>query len=264
MLRYFLFFITCCFFLLNSCSSDNGKQDHLIFLSGAGMKAPINEIVHNYTKETGVHIETHFDGSAILRDYIIKYQTGDIFLPGDQGNLDLLRERKLVKKSGFIAWHIVSILVSPEMVNKIQGLDDLAKPGIRLAISNPNLASLGKIVTERILNKHPNGQQLLNNIVSYGSSSQDVLKIYKQGGIDAILEWKVMASTEEGKGLSIIPLDKSYAIKDKIPAGLLTTSKKPEQADHFFQYLMSEGRKIFLKHGYDIYEFAGANKTPNQ
>jgi molybdate transport system substrate-binding protein len=172
--------------------------------------------------------------------------------------MDQLQEKGLVSKASFMAWHVVAILISPEMKEKIYSIDDLAAEGIRLAISNPRLASLGQIVMDKIINKHPEGKKILNNIVVYGSSSQDILKIYRSGDIDAIIEWDVMASTPEGKELTVITIDTPYAVKDKLMIGLLTTSKYPQQAEHFFQYLLHEGKKTFLKHGYDVNEFPQA------
>ena len=226
------------------------KQPTLLFLSGAGMKVPVNEIAANFEKETGIKVQTQFDGSSILRDYILNFKTGAIFLPGDKANLDVLSEKGLVKESSFIAWHIVSILVSPGAVDRIKGIDDLAEPGVRLVISNPKLASLGRIVIENIIEKHPKGDDIFKNVVVYGSSSQDVLKLYRDGGIDAVIEWDVMASTPEGEGLVVVPLEGPYQVKDELFVGLLNTADDPVLAKKFYDYLVTEGKEVFRKHGY--------------
>lgn len=228
-----------------------GRQEQsLLFLSGAGMKAPVNEIAADFTRETGVRVQTHFEGSAILRDYILNFNSGDIFLPGDQKNLDLLAAKGLVAEKAFLAWHIVAILVAPEASSRIKGLADLAEPGVRLAMSNPELASLGRIVTKNLLEKHPRGAAILKNVVVYGSSSQDVLNLYRKGGIDAIIEWDVMAATPEGQGLVVVPLEEPYQVKDELVAGLLTTAGDPILAKRFYDYLVSSGKEVFRKHGY--------------
>ena len=228
------------------------QETTLLFLSGAGMKVPVNEIVANFERKTGIRVQTQFDGSAILRDYILTFNTGDIFLPGDKKNLDILAENDLVSESAFIAWHVVAILVAPEARERIKGLADLAKPGVRIAMSNPKLASLGRIVMKNIIEKHPKGQDILKNVVVYGSSSQDVLKLYREGGIDAIIEWDVMAATPEGQGLVVVPLEKPYMVRDELFAGLLTTAREPRAAKEFYDYLVTDGKEVFRKHGYNI------------
>lgn len=227
------------------------EEKPILFLSGAGMKVPVNEIAENFEKETGIKVQTQFDGSSILRDYILNFKTGDVFLPGDEKNLDILAKEGLVEESSFVAWHIVAILVPPDAKDQIKGLDDLAKEGVRLVISNPKLASLGRIVTENIIKKHPKGEEILNNVVVYGSSSQDVLNLYREGGVDAIIEWDVMASTPEGKGLIIVPLEEPYQVKDKLFAGLLKTAEDPVLAKKFYDYLNTSGKEVFRKHGYN-------------
>ena len=86
----------------------------------------------------------------------------------------------------------------------------------------------------------------------YGSSSQDVLRLYRQGDIDAVIEWDVMAASPEGKGLIVVPLDTPYKIEDKLHAGLLKTTKNPKLAKRFYEYLLSNGKAVFKKHGYNV------------
>lgn len=235
---------------LFSLSGEKGKP--LLFLSGSGMKAPVNEIAANFERETGIKVQTQFDGSSILRDYILNFNSGDIFLSGDKKNLDLLAAKDLIAEQSFIAWHVAAILVSPDAKGRIKSLDDLAEPGVRIAISNPKLASLGRIVMANVIERHPKGRAILNNVVVYGASSQDILKLYRQGGIDAIIEWDVMAATPEGRGLVVIPLEEPYQVKDELVVGLLTTARDPVSAKRFYDYLVTTGRGVFRKHGYDI------------
>ncbi|MBU0674519.1 MAG: extracellular solute-binding protein [Proteobacteria bacterium] len=249
--HYYLIAIIALGVAIGSCSESEKKAKNLLFLSGAGMKVPVNEIAANFERETGIKVQTHFDGSSILRDYILQFNTGDIFLPGDKKNLDILAKKGLVLENNFIAWHVVAILVSPEAKDRIKGLDDLAEPGVRIVMSNPKLASLGQIVMTQVIEKHPRRNDILKNIVVYGSSSQDVLKLYRGGGIDAIIEWDVMAATPAGEGLIVVPLEPPYQVKDELHTGLLTTAGDPTNAKKFYAYLTTKGKEVFRKHGYN-------------
>ena len=250
--QYYLLAIIIIAVTVGFFSLSGQKETTLLFLSGAGMKVPVNEITANFERETGIKVHTQFDGSSILRDYILNFKAGDLFLPGDKKNLDILAEKGLVAESAFIAWHVVAILVAPEARERIKGLADLAAPGVRIAMSNPKLASLGRIVTKKVIEQHPKGEDILRNVVVYGSSSQDVLKLYHQGGIDAIIEWDVMAATPEGRGLIVVPLEKPYQVKDELFVGLLTTSRQPQAAKKFYDYLTTTGKEVFRKHGYNV------------
>lgn len=230
------------------------NQPSLLFLCGAGMKSPVLEIARNFERETGITVQTLFDGSSILREYISSFKAGDLFLPGDKNNLDILDEEGLVEESSFLAWHIVAILVSPGFKDTIKGLDDLAGKNVRLAMSNPRQASLGRLVMNKIISRHPAGGNILKNINVYGSSSQDVLKLYREGHADVLLEWDVMAATREGQGLVVVPIEEEYQVKDPLSAGILKTSKNPVLARQFYNYLLTEGRQVFQQYGYNIEE----------
>ena len=240
-------------FLFPSFSLNNNHT--ILFFSGAGMKIPVSEIVKNYTDSTGLAVDVHFEGSSVLRQHIELYGDADVFLSGDRENIALLEEKGLVREKMFIAWHIPSILVPAENKMRIAGLDDLARKGIRFVMSNPKQASLGKMVHEMLL-KHPNGKAILKNVVVYGSSTQDDLRLFRdlrnKGGADAVIEWDVMVHAPEGKGLIAVPFDKEHEIRDALTIALLATSGASGTAKRFYDYFTTEGARVFKKHGYRI------------
>ena len=107
-----------------------------------------------------------------------------------------------------------------------------------------------------MLLRHPRGREILNNVVVYGSDSQDDLRLFrdlhKRKGADAVIEWNVMAYVPEGKGLLVAPFEKEYEIRDPLMVALLRTSKNPELSKKFYDYFKTEGIKVFKKHGYNI------------
>jgi molybdate transport system substrate-binding protein len=230
------------------------KDDRfVVFFSGAGMKIPVSEIVKDFTDLTGITVDVHFEGSSVLRQHIETYGDADLFMSGDKENIDILVKEGLVKEIAFIAWHVPSILVPLENKERIKGLDDLAKKGVRFVMSNPEQASLGKLVTDIIL-RHPEGKEIIGNVAVYGSSTQDDLRLfwdlYKKGEADAVVEWDVMVHVPEGKGLVVVPFEKEYEIKNSLVIALLKTSGNPGKAKLFYDYFRTEGIKVFKKHGY--------------
>jgi molybdate transport system substrate-binding protein len=227
----------------------------LLLFSGAGMKVPVSEINENFLDSTGLPIDVHFDGSAIIRQYIETYGDADLFLSGDRENIELLEKKGLVREKMFVAWHVPAILVPAGNVKNIRGLDDMAKKGVRLVMSNPRQASLGALVREVLL-RHPNGKAILANVVAYGSSTEDDLRLfrdlYPQGKADAMIEWDVMVHVPEGKGLIAIPFEAEYAVKDPLILALLTTSRDPGTAKRFYDHFKREGLHVFSTHGYAI------------
>lgn len=254
--KYLILLVIFSLIILTASLFLSEKNNHfIVFFSGAGMKIPVTEIANDFTHQTGIGVDVHFEGSAVLRQYIETYGDVDVFMSGDKKNMDISVEKGFVKEHAFIAWHIPSILIPPENRDKIRGLNDLAKKGIRLVMSNPAQASLGKLVNDMLL-RHPRGREILNNVVVYGSDSQDDLRLFrdlhKRKGADAVIEWNVMAYVPEGKGLLVVPFEKEYEIRDPLLVALLRTSKNPELSKKFYDYFKTEGIKVFKKHGYNI------------
>jgi len=242
-------------FLVLMPGRDARKDDSfVVFFSGAGMKVPASEIVKDFTDSTGINVNVHFDGSSVLRQHIETYGDADVFMSGDKKNMDILAGKGLVKESAFIAWHIPSILIPPENRDRIKGLSDLAKSGIRFVMANPAQAASGRLAKEAI-SRHPKAEEILGNVAAYGSSTADSLArfrdLYKKGGADAVIEWDIMVHVPEGKGLLVVPFEKEYEIRDSIMLGLLKTSGSPETSKKFYDYFRTEGLKVFKKHGYN-------------
>ncbi len=254
--KYYLFIIIPIIILLTVflLRLNKGDGKFVVFFSGAGMKIPVSEIVRDFTDSTGIPVDAHFEGSAVLRQYIETYGEPDVFMSGDRENMDILEKSGLVKERTVIAWHIPSILTTPQNREKIRGLNDLAKKGVRFVMSNPRQASLGKMVQD-MLKRHPKGGEILNNVAVYGSSTQDDLRLfrelYKRGGADAVIEWDVMVNVPEGEGLIAVPFEKEYEIRDSISVAILKSSKNPGISKRFYDYFRTSGIAVFKRHGYN-------------
>lgn len=243
-------------FLVLMPGRDARKDDSfVVFFSGAGMKVPASEIVKDFADLTGIPVNVHFDGSSVLRQHIETYGDADVFMSGDKANIDALIKKGLVEESAFIAWHIPSILIPPENMERIKGLNDLSKKGIRFVMSNPALAASGRLAKEAI-SRHPKAEEILANVAAYGSSTADSLArfrdLYKKGQADAVIEWDVMVHVPEGKGLLFVPFEKEYEIRDPLMIALLKKSRNPAVSKKFYDYFRTEGVKVFKKHGYNV------------
>lgn len=232
-----------------------GREERfVVFFSGAGMKVPAIEIAKGFKAATGIDVSVHFDGSSILRQHIEKYGDVDVFMSEDKADIDELINKGLVRESVFIAWHIPSILVPHEYKERIKGLNDLSKKGIRIVMSNPVHAASGRLVHEMLL-RHPKGKEILKNVIAYGSSTDDSLRLfrdlYKNGGVDVLIEWDIMVNVVDGKGLIIVPFEKKYEIRDTLMLALIRKSGNSEISKFFYDYFKTEGIKVFKKYGYN-------------
>jgi len=231
-----------------------GESRYIVFFSGSGMKIPVSEIVRDFSGKTGIAVDVHFEGSAVLRRHIETFGDADLFMSGDRKNVELLVEKGLVKEHTFIAWHIPVILLPPENRDMIKGLNDLAKKGVRFVMANPAHAASGRLVHD-MLQRHPKGKEILNNVVVYGSSTADALRLFRElrekGEVDAVVEWDIMVHAPEGSGLIAVPFEREYEIKDPLMLAILKAADKSSNAGKFYDYFRTKGIDIFKKHGYN-------------
>ncbi len=229
------------------------ENRYVVFFSGSGMRVPASEIANSFTQKTGIPVNIHFEGSSILRHNIETFGDADVFLSGDKKNIDILIDKGMVKESSFVAWHILAILVPPEKWESIQGLNDLAKNGVRFVMANPKLAASGRLASQTIA-RHPKAADILRNVAVYASSSDDTLRVfhelYKTGEADAVIEWDVMIFTPAGNGLLSVPFEKEYETKDRITLSLLKESNNPRIAKKFYDYFKANAPEVFNKYGY--------------
>jgi molybdate transport system substrate-binding protein len=241
------------FLLVSFFISEKKTKPTVLFFSGSGMRAPVTEIIKNFSEQTRIPVNVYYEGSRNLSEYIDTYGDADLILPGGLAAIEDLRRKGLVKESALVALHIPAILVPQSKKGSIRGLDDLAAKGVRIVMANPSQAASGKLIYEA-LKKHPKSKQIFANIVAYGSSTNDTMRVftelYKKGQADAVLEWDIMARDPEWKGLAVVPFDKKYAAKEYLKIAILNTRKEKIDARRFYEYFRIEGVKVFQKHGY--------------
>ena len=78
---------------LLSCGRETGgaaAKPQLLFFCGAGLRAPVQELIQEFEKAHTVSIAADYSGSERLLSKLKVSETGDLFLPGDRRYVELL------------------------------------------------------------------------------------------------------------------------------------------------------------------------------
>lgn len=233
-------------------TEESGRVLHVY--CGAGMRKPMDEIAKEFEKEYGVKVLCDYAGSGYLLAKIEATRSGDIFMPGDY-----IYVKKLLDKGAIIEYknftkHIPVIVVPKENPKNITCFEDLAKPGIRLAIGDENIA-IG-VAMKRILAKaekfHPGiSEKIMRNVVVKGATVKQVLLYAIEGQVDAAVVWRADALENKDK-VDIIPINESYNVIKTVPIAILKFTKDEELARKFYEFVLTKGREIFEKHGFEV------------
>jgi molybdate transport system substrate-binding protein len=177
---------------------------------------------------------------------------GDLYLAGSPDYISIGERKKLLipgtdKK---VAYLIPAIIVPKGNPGKIHSLDDLARPGVRVGMGNPETVCLGLYGIE-ILNYNKLLAPVLKNLVVFTKSCEDTAMLAVLGKVDAILGWDVFASWNpkevEWIGLAPDAIPRIAYIAIAIPV----YAKDKGLSQDFINYVMGpKANKIFERWGY--------------
>ncbi|MCX5661125.1 MAG: molybdate ABC transporter substrate-binding protein [Planctomycetota bacterium] len=213
----------------------------------AGVSQAVTQIAHDYEAETGIRIDTQFGGSGNLLSGLRVSGEGDLFLAADQSYIDAARKDGLVREAIPLAQQIPVIAVAKGNPKKIHTLADLARADLRIAIANPDAASIGK-VTQRLLDANNARESIETAARDHGVFKPTVNEIandVKLGSVDAGIVWDSIPRMKEyGQSIDAVAVDGAEKFSAPLIIGVLKTAKNPTAALHFARYLSARDKGL--------------------
>ncbi len=220
----------------------------LLVYSGAGLSAAMDEIAQVYKEQTGVVIEYSYGGSAQNLSQIELSGKGDVWTPGSMTDCDIAEEKGLIENKQNVAYHVPVIIVPEGNPAGITGLNDLANPGVKIALGDEESCAIGK-VCPKILNAAGIYEAVSQNVVTRTATVSELPTYVQMKQVDASIVWEDNALNTDGVEIIQIPDDVNQ-IKT-IPVAVLKITEKLESAQQFADFVASdEGKAIFEKHGF--------------
>ncbi|MDD3042572.1 MAG: substrate-binding domain-containing protein [Methanosarcinaceae archaeon] len=216
-----------------------GKE--LSVCAGAGLIKPMNELVSGFENRTGADIQVRYGGSAEIFGILVA-QECDVFIPGAYYYTGQAMGRHYVFNESVtnLTLHIPVIAVPRGNPGNISGLEDLAKPGIKLALGDPKGPAIGK-VAEKICGKCGILPEVENNTIVRTATVNQLLIYIVTGQADATIIWEDMANWGEASGkLETIPIPAEQNSIKTIPTAVSVYTEEPELAEAFNTYIASE------------------------
>jgi len=229
-----------------------GEKTMLVYC-GAGMKEPMDEIAQIFEDKEGIKIEYTYGGSAQLLSQIELYQTGDAYMPGALAYIKTAMDKGFVDKNQSVVYHVITIVVPKGNPAHITSLEDLAKPGVKVAIGEPTGPAIGQ-GTKKMLEKDGLWDAVSANAVVKTATVNELLVYVAMNQADAALIYEDLYNPE---AMEKIDIPKAQGKVDIVPIGTLTFSKNKVNAEKFMNFVASdEGKAIFAKHGFETYPSA--------
>lgn len=234
-------FITFCPFIAQA-------EDSLLVFAGAGMRLPLVEIANLFEKQHRIKVIYDFEGSGRLGNKILAGQKPDVFIPGAEKWAKLLKEKGYVQEYEPIAYHIPAI-IAPLGNTRVNSLLDFQKKDVRLVLGDGKACAIGR-VSSRIFKK-ANIDETRLNVVARGMTVKQVLHWVEGKNGDAGIVWHADA-VQSGK-VRIIDIPDNINCVNIIPVCSMKRSQHPKISQKYIDYLLSQGKEIFQKHGFKPY-----------
>ncbi len=242
-------------FLSAGCGAGGNGQSTLVVFAASSLTDAIQEVGTAFESEReGISIETHYAGSALLRAQLEQGAQADLFLAADWRQMEAAADSGLLsgEPRAFASNKLVVALA--DSGRTLQGLADLAQPGLRLVIALPQTPA-GAYAREALatLDSMPGlgagySQAVLANIVSEETNVRSVLAKVSLGEADAGFVYQTDA---RGAQLDAIQFPASAQAKIAYTAAVLASAQDAILAYRFLDYLHSaRGQEILQQHGF--------------
>lgn len=223
----------------------------LTVFAGSASQPPLEELADSYRQRTGVEVTIHFGGSGAMLNQIQLTGRGDIYIPGSPDFMLKAQQLGLVDpEEHLLAYLLPAIVVPKGNPAGIQTLSDLARPGLRVGLADPEGVCVGLYAIELLVHN-----QLLEpvskNLVGMVESCAKVAALIPLRQVDAVLGWREFASWSPRTSEVIALSPEQIPRIAYIPAALVKAGKQQDLARGFLDFLTGpEGNRVFEEWGY--------------
>ena len=234
-------------FLLPSFGSASAAELH--FFVGAGLRQPVDRLVECFQQKAGHRVVVDYDGGGRLAARITASGRGDLFMPGSFFYIEKLKAQGRIHSWRPVVAHTPVIAVNKSQTGRVTRFEDLAKPGIRLAMGDPKAMALGKTAM-MILERAGLKKETLANVIVYGATVKQLALYVAEGKVDAAVIARTDAFQFKDR-VNMIPIPDEYIQVEIVPVAVLTTAADLPAAVALQEFISSpEAIKVFENFGF--------------
>jgi molybdate transport system substrate-binding protein len=236
--------------LLTNCSPSNTEE--LFAFCGSASKPAMEEAASAFEQKTDVSVSFNFGGSGHVLSQMEIARTGDLYIPGSPDYIAIAENKGLIDPESveIIAYLVPAILVQEGNPEGITSLADMAKPGVKVGIGNPEAVCVGLYAIEILEHNNLLGE-CGKNIVTMAESCSKTATLVATKSVDAVIGWRVFGHWHPDM-IDIVYLEPEQLPRIAyIPAALSKFVRNRETAREFIRFLRStDSRQILNKWGY--------------
>ena len=190
--------------------------DSLMVFAGAASKPPTEEAAKAFEAKTGVRVDVIFGGSGYVLSQMMLGKKGDLYFPGSSDYMELAKKKEIVfpETEKVIVYLVPAINVQKGNPKNVKTLKDLSRPGLKVAIANPEGVCVGAYAVEIVesLYTPEEKEAFRRNLINYTGSCEKTATAISLKAADAVIGWRVFHYWDPER-IETIPLDKPQVIR---------------------------------------------------
>ena len=238
--------------IMSLCSSCSPAESKLSVFAAAGAKPAIDEICQKFDGQSGTKVEISYGGGGEVLSQMILSKSGDVYIAPEQRFMETAKEKQAIDSETIrsVAYMIPVIAVQKGNPKNIITSDDLAKPGIRVAITRPETTLLGKYAPE-IFHKAGLAEAIEKNIITQAARPDSLLTTLVMGQVDAGIIWNFyqILAPEQIEVIFLAPEQLTGVGEMQVAVSAYSNDRR--SAQQFIDFITSaDSKAVFKKLGY--------------
>ena len=223
------------------------SSGQLTVFCAAGMKKPLEEIAAAYQKEIGTEVRLQYGGTGTLLSQLNITKQGDLLIAADDGALADAKKLGVTREEFPLVIQKPVLAVAKGNPKHIDSLAALKSTDVKLALANPEAASIGRVVKKLL---GPEWDALAAKAAMMKPTVTEIAADLSLGAVDAAIVWDSVVP--QFKGLEIVPLPELAKHEEHATAAVLSFCQQPAEALRFARYLTApeKGGAVFQKQGF--------------
>lgn len=249
--------------LLLALAAPASAGSGIVVFAGSASQPPLEEAAGKFHEMTGTRVALHFGGSGAMLNQARLTGQGDLYIPGSPDYMEKARELGVVEdERSIIAYLVPAIIVEKGNPQKIAGLRDLEREGLRVGLADPDGVCVGLYAVE-ILEANGMLDSIRPNLRGMVESCAKAAAMIPLSLVDAVLGWREFAAWNPQSMEAVLLAPDEIPRLAYIPAAVLRHAQNRPGAERFITFLESdEGQAIFRKWGYVTKESAARKFAP--
>lgn len=255
--------------LLLTITGQGRAEDRLLLMAGAASAPVLEELVEAFTHKTGIGVDISIGGSGTLLSQIKLSRKGDLYFPASIDFIEKAIAENLIDAATVtpVTYLVPAICVLRGNPHGLKSLLDLGRPGLKIAIAQPESVAIGAIAVEMLENflSREEKAAVKKNIVTYTQNVEKTANALVLRSVDAVIAWRVIEKWKPHE-IEAVRLPAEEIIRISYMAVAITRySRNRDNAKKFIDFIKSDGLAFFEKAGYftdvkEAYSYIGIEK----